>query len=307
MIMDMPHETTTEVQPAPAAVPANENALNTVALASVKDSFAVVKREFAKLKNAPLVNAPSSMETLERAINDFEKQLRDTAVEAVMRAPGATGEITGDAPTIIVRRSIGEAISRGDLRPGQKLPGRDIILVTAWEPTSRAGEKLGRTIAHFGAPENLPRDPYTFNQNIAVIGKLDNWHGYSGWKFDRQRDRTSSYEDGRFKGYQDGSAIGLWGAPELPLLNGNDRDGKRTAPVENMLVLSRDEKSVFQNFVTRGSDDAKWSQACTEDRDSPGLVRSVRFPDGEVSWDNKVFYRSCVRPSLALELNHLIL
>ena len=216
---------------------------------------------------------------------------------------------TADAPAIIVRRSIGEAISRGDLRPGQKLPGQDIILAKVWEPANRHGERLGRNIAHFGAPENLPGAPRTFNNNQAEIGNLVKWHGHDGWKFDFKRYGTSSYEDARFKGYQDGSAIGNWGVPELPVVNGQDRDGKTVGnPSENVLVLSRDGKSDFKNFVPiSGSFAAKWSQSCTEHRLYPDLVHSVRFPDGGVDWDPKDNGRSCVRPSVALELKHLII
>ena len=53
------------------------------------------------------------------------------------------------------------------------------------------------------------------------------------------------------------------------------------------------------------SNDAKWSQACTENRDYPDNVHSVHFPDGEVNWDYKddrFNNRSCVRPVVALEL-----
>ncbi|MCU1304548.1 MAG: hypothetical protein JWQ87_4832 [Candidatus Sulfotelmatobacter sp.] len=230
-----------------------------------------------------------------------------TTNEVQPEMAAAKTEITGDAPAIIVRRSIGEAISRGDLKPGQKLPGKDIILVTAWEPINRAGQTLGRKLASFGAPENLPGEPQSFNRNVAKIADLRDWHGYNGWEFDQQRSGTPSYEDGRFKGYRDGSAIGTWVAPELPILNGSDRDGKPVAPAENMLVLSRDEKSAFKHFVTSGSGVAKWSQSCTEHRGDPGFVHTVRFPDGGVSWDRKDYDGSCVRPVVALELNHLIL
>ena len=79
------------------------------------------------------------------------------------RTGNGKAEITGDGPTIIVRTSIADAINRGDLRPGQKLRGTDIILVTVWEPTNREGAGLGRKLAFFGAPENLPESlkPFT--------------------------------------------------------------------------------------------------------------------------------------------------
>jgi hypothetical protein len=97
--------------------------------------------------------------------------------------------------------------------------------------------------------------------------------------------------------------------PELPVLNGQDRDGNTVGnPSENMLVLSGDGKSDFRNFVTiSGSDDAKWSQSCTENRGNPDDVRTVHFPDGDAGWDHKGTTRSCVRPSVALELKHLII
>jgi hypothetical protein len=248
-----------------------------------------------------------SISDLQDTVTGLRQQIAAAAVEALTRASDAQVEIT-DAPAIIVRRSIGEAISRGDLRPGQKLPGQDIILAKVWEPVNRRGKALGRNVAHFGAPENLPGEPRTFNNNQAEIGNLVKWHGHDGWKFDPQRYGTSSYEDARFKGYQDGSAIGKWGGPELPVVNGQDRAGKTVGnPSENMLVLSRDEKSDFKNFVTiRGPLDAPWSQSCTEGRNYPGPVRTVRFPDGSVSWDPKDGDRSCVRPVVALELMHLI-
>jgi hypothetical protein len=307
--MGMPQKTTNEVQSKTAVIPVNENALKSVALASVEDSFALVKREFAKLKNTPLVKVPSSMKILERAIKRFEKDICDTAVKAVKHAPVAKVKITGDAPAIIVRRSIGEAISRGDLRPGQKLPGQDIIFAKVWEPTNRRGEGLGKNIASFGAPENLPGEPNIFNRNQAAIGDLLRWHGHDGWKFDSKYYETSSYEDVRFKGYQGGSAIGNWGVPELPVVNGKDRDGETVGnPSENMLVLSRNEKRDFKNFVTiRGSDRAEWSQSCTEHRTNSTNMLTVHFPGGRVYWDRKDYLQSCVRPVVALELSHLIL
>ncbi|MCU1304547.1 MAG: hypothetical protein JWQ87_4831 [Candidatus Sulfotelmatobacter sp.] len=304
--MGMPAETTNEDQPETAAALANENVLIVVALPGVEEGFAVIKSKLANLKKASVANFMASIADAENTVTTIEQQIIGAAIEAVKHADEKV-EITGDAPAIIVRRSIGEAISRGDLRPGQKLPGKDIILVTAWEPINRAGQKLGRKLASFGAPENLPGEPQSFNRNVAKIADLRDWHGYNGWTFDRQRSGTSSYEDGRFKGYQDGSAVGTWGAPELPILNGSDRDGKPVAPAENMLVLSRDEKSAFKHFVTSGSDGAEWSQSCTESRVNPGSVLTVLFPDGNVGWDRKDGNRSCVRPVVALELNHLIL
>jgi hypothetical protein len=46
-------------------------------------------------------------------------------------------ELVTDAPAIIVRRTVGEAINRGDLKFGQKLPAADIVLVKLWEPRRR--------------------------------------------------------------------------------------------------------------------------------------------------------------------------
>jgi hypothetical protein len=42
-------------------------------------------------------------------------------------------ELVTDAPAIIVRRTVGEAINRGDLKFGQKLPAADIVLVNLWD------------------------------------------------------------------------------------------------------------------------------------------------------------------------------
>jgi hypothetical protein len=62
-------------------------------------------------------------------------------------------ELVTDAPAIIVRRTVGEAINRGDLKFGQKLPAADIVVVKLWEPMNRDGDKLGRNIAFRGARE----------------------------------------------------------------------------------------------------------------------------------------------------------
>jgi hypothetical protein len=104
-------------------------------------------------------------------------------------------ELVTDAPAIIVRRTVGEAINRGDLKFGQKLPAADIVFVKLWEPMNRDGDKLGRNIAHFAAPENLPGNPQTFSGNAKAVGPLDNWHGLSGWACDRNdggRNKTTS-------------------------------------------------------------------------------------------------------------------
>ena len=66
--------------------------------------------------------------------------------------------VTG-APAIIVRRTVGESINRGDLKFGQKPPAADIVLVELWEPMNCEGDKLGRNIAHSAAPENLSGNP----------------------------------------------------------------------------------------------------------------------------------------------------
>jgi hypothetical protein len=309
--MGTPYETTNEVQPETAAVPAKPNTRNVVDLSGLDSGLVLIEERLTGLESAPLVKVVGSIAELRNIVTDIRKQVAAAAVETSTRVAVAKVEITGEAPAIIVRRSIGEAISRGNLRPGQKLPGQDIVLVTAWEPTNRAGERLGRKLASFGAPENLPSNPRTFNQNVAAIANLENWHDHNGWKFDRLRYGTSSYEDGRFKGYRDGSAIGTWGSPELPILNGKDRDGKPVAPAENMLVLSRDKKSAcYKTFVMfRGFHYAKWSQSCTEHRDNPDYAHAVHFPDGKVLWDHNDndTNRSCVRPVVALELSHLIL
>jgi len=42
-------------------------------------------------------------------------------------------ELVTDASAIIVRRTVGEAINRGDLKFGQKLPAADIVLVNLWD------------------------------------------------------------------------------------------------------------------------------------------------------------------------------
>jgi hypothetical protein len=56
--------------------------------------------------------------------------------------------------------------------------------------------------------------------------------------------------------------------------------------------------------IASGSNDAKWSQACTENRDNADNVHTVHFPNGKVNWDYKDNdnNRSCVRPVVALEL-----
>ena len=89
------------------------------------------------------------------------------AVEAVQRIQRI--ELVTDAPAIIVRRTVGEAINR-----------------------NRDGDKLGRNIAHFAAPENLPGNPQTFSGNAKAVGPLDNWHGFSGWACDRNDAGTSN-------------------------------------------------------------------------------------------------------------------
>jgi len=308
--MGTPLETTNAVKAEDAsAVPANENTCGVVPLREVENAFNTIENKVNGLKATSMSNMPTSFADLETTIIHVRQQLTRAAVEAVWPVTGGTVEIRSDAPAVIVRRSIGEAISRGDLRPGQKLPGQDMIFVTAWEPVNRSGNRLGREIASFGAPENLPGGPQTFNSNAASIAELKNWHGHDGWVFDRARYETASYEDSQFKGYQDGSAFGSWGIPELPALNGQDRDRNLVIPAANMLALNKDKTSPFYySFVTiPGSDAAKWSQSCTEHRGYPGSVRSVHFPVGRVSWDGKDFHRSCVRPVVALELKHLIL
>jgi hypothetical protein len=161
-------------------------------------------------------------------------------------------ELVTDAPAIIVRRAIGEAINRGDLKFGQKPPAADIVLVKLWEPMNRDGDKLGRNIALFAAPENLPGNPQTFSGNAKAVGPLDNWHGFSGWACDRNDAGTSSYEEGLFRGYKDGSAFKKWGAPEPPLVNGKDRDLRNVSdPAQNMLALNRDKTSrLYDTFVS---------------------------------------------------------
>jgi hypothetical protein len=308
--MVMPHETPTDTRAADPSgtIPANTNKPNVVGLSVVEYGFTVIENKLADLKTARFADVMGPISDLQDTVTGLRQQIVAAAVEVLTRTPDAQVEIT-DTPAIIVRRSIGEAISRGDLRPGQKLPGQDIILAKVWEPINRRGERLGRNVAHFGAPENLPGEPRTFSRNQAAIGNLVKWHGHDGWKFDPQRYGTSSYEDARFKGYQDGSAIGNWGVPELPVLNGQNRDRNTVGnPSENMLALSRDGKSDFKNFVTiSGSVVAPWSQSCTEYRGYPGIVLTVRFPGGYVGWDLKDDGRSCVRPSVALELSHLII
>jgi hypothetical protein len=93
----------------------------------------------------------ASLDDLQSTTANLRQQLTNAAIEAVRRVPDGTVELRSEAPAIIVRRSIGEAINRGDLRPGQKLPGKDIIFVTVWEPVNRSGDRLGHEIATFGA------------------------------------------------------------------------------------------------------------------------------------------------------------
>ncbi|MDR3423691.1 MAG: hypothetical protein P4M13_01245 [Alphaproteobacteria bacterium] len=292
-----------------AAVPANTNTLSVVNAADVDRALTIIDEKLAGLENAPLVKVAGLIAELRTKVTDIRGQMAGAAVEAVRREADRKVEITG-APAIIVRRSIGELISRGELRPGQKLPGQDIILAKVWEPTNRCGESLGKIIASFGAPENLPGDSACFNRNIVTIGNLIGWHGHDGWKFDPKRYGTQSYEDVRFASYRDGSGFDLWAVGELPVVNGRDRNQNIVGnPSENMLALN--EKSDLTNFVTiSGSDNAKWLQSCTESCGNKSCVYTVRFPDGSVDRDYKDESSnncSCVRPVVALELSHLVI
>jgi hypothetical protein len=229
-----------------------------------------------------LIDHPSSTQPTGDDLRALKIQLIAAAFE--VNAPADNRS----APAIIVRRTIGEAIKRGDLKFGQKLPGEDIILAKVWEPVNRNGEKLGRSIASFAA-ENLPRGPQSFNRNAASVGSLRNWHGHDGWTFDRQRSGTSSYEEARFKGYKDGSTMNTWGIPELPVVNGKDRDLNMIGdPSQNLLAFNRDRNSpLHDTFVTiTDSYDADWSQSCTEYRPNPDGVVAVRFPVGYVHRDH---------------------
>ena len=197
--------------------------------------------------------------------------------------------------------------------PGKTGAGTDLVFITAFEPTNREGEKLGRKLALFAAPENLPGDPQSFNQNIVKIGGLKGWHGHDGWNFDPKRCGTSSYEGGLFKGYQDGSAIGKLTVPLLELLNGGTRDKPQTSGVENMLVLSKSPEeslSVLNTFVIiPGSD---WRGVVAEPArrpvtTRPSCVLSISQTAKSVGdyKDGTYRKRSCVRHVVALELSHL--
>jgi hypothetical protein len=192
-------------------------------------------------------------------------------------------------------------------KPGQRLADTNLIFITAHETVSRTGKGLGRALAFFGAPENLPGQPRNFNRNAGAIGDLSNWHSRNGWKHDRRSSGTSSYEEALFNALKDGSAIGKWTMPELALVNGKDRNRNTVSANENMLAFNQDRTSPFYNsFVTiPGSTDAEWSQSCTGRPEGEGGVRTVLFPDGLVFWDYKdnAGHRSCVRPVVALELN----
>ena len=191
-------------------------------------------------------------------------------------------------------------------KPGQLLAGTNLIFITTREPVNRAGKTLGRALAFFGATENLSGHAKNFYGNAAAIADLRNWRGLDGWKHDRRSSETSSYEDALFNGLQDGSAIGKWTIPELPLVNGEDRHLTTVSANENMLAFNKDRTSPFYNSFVTISDSkyAKWSQSCTEHPNGQRVVSMVHFPDGRVDWDYGNFANdlSCVRPVVALEL-----
>jgi hypothetical protein len=101
MIMDTVQQTTneTDLNRSVDIAPVNENMAPVVPLARVDD--------------------------LQSTTANLRQQLTNAAVEAVRRVPDGTVEIRSEAPAIIVRRSIGEAINRRDLRPGQILRGAE--------------------------------------------------------------------------------------------------------------------------------------------------------------------------------------
>lgn len=293
------------------STPANGGTLKVVSLASVEDRLATIGDKLATLeRTTPIEGIATAITELQKTVADIRQQITAAAVEAVLR-PGQKAEISG-APNIIVKRDVGELIKSGKLQPGQKLPGSDIIFVTLWEPANDKGERLGKPIASFVAPENLSDTPQCFHKNAKEIGEL-NRHGHKGWTFDRiMASGTKSYEQALFKGLKDGSALNLWTIPQLPIINGHDRDDNLVT-ADNLLVLHKknDKDNLLYGRATKLDDfiGTNWLQSCTDVRDGGNDVFNVHIPEGYVFWDHKTkdIGRSCVRPSLALGLKHLVI
>jgi len=95
--------------------------------------------------------------------------------------------------------------------------------------------------------------------------------------------------------YKDGDLV----MAPLVLLNGVDRDGKKSRAANTFALLRGSKGDAFKsisNTLRNSSGFARWSWSCSELRDYSSHVLAVSLSAGLVDWNHKVFYRLGVLP-----------
>lgn len=155
------------------------------------------------------------------------------------------------------------------------------IYAGTWEPENGDGTTLG-VFNLFAAPQDLTDDQgnrllLTFNDAVAHIAGLKDWHGHDGGRFEN--------DAALYAAIGDGSYGGEWFIPPQDVLLGN------LYPNRNAGALSGTFATEFDGF-----DFARWYWSCTEHRDFPSFVWLVRFSDGDVDWFSKDYEALSSRP-----------
>ena len=184
-------------------------------------------------------------------------------------------------------------IDTSKLQIGQLVEGKGIY-VGEWKPTDSNGRSLNQTFDLYAAPEDIRQSNgdnilMTFNDAVAHVSGLQNWHGHNGGDFKNEKTVMEAVRNNP-------SVLGNWFIPTKEMLNGRNTNGDEVQ--SDNLYNHREKMPSGSEFITtdNGSGDAHWYWSCTEHPDYSSYVYNVHFTDGDDGWGGKGDCKLSTRP-----------
>lgn len=162
---------------------------------------------------------------------------------------------------------------------GEFIQGKGIFCGT-WMPVDRQGNSLGKIFNLFAAPEDLGA-LYDFNDAMAQVSRLKNWHGRNGFNHNV---KGKTPDQALYDALLDGSYNGEWFLPPKEVLNDN-------------LFVNKNKFGLVNAFraISKDSDTAHWYWSCTEHKDLEAHAWNQNFLNGDIDWPPKDIDKLSVR------------
>ena len=114
------------------------------------------------------------------------------------------------------------AVDPSTLQIGQLVQGKGVY-VGEWKPTDSNGRSLNQTFDLYAAPEDIRQSNgdnllMTFNDAVAHVAGLQNWHGHNGSDFKNEKAVMEAVRNNP-------NALGNWFIPTKEILHGRNTNG----------------------------------------------------------------------------------